>query len=361
MLTAAHVVCPDDRPLAQVQVRAPGGELLAGRVIWQRPAGETDVALVEVTDPRWVPPRRRVRWGRLVTTRPRQRFEATGFPDVAATPAWRDTEQASGTINPGNLVKARRLALAVDDPPARVRDSESPWAGMSGAAVFCRGLLTAVVIEDPAGFASQRLTAVPVVGFAGDEAFTALFTTHTGSPAQPGPVELRSLAVPSPVADSPPALLRADLAPTPFRDRPELHALLGWCHTDVEWAARVLVGPGGQGKTRLARRVAELVEVEGWASLVLADTAHPTELEVLAQLAVPVLVVVDYAETRIAQLGDLTRHLRDCEQPVRLLLLARTAGSWQAAAAAGLAGTTNPSWPSESVHAADLHQHRRPG
>jgi len=164
VLTAAHVVCPDDEPLTDVRVRAESGELATARVVWQRYDGDVDVALVEITDGVWREPRWRqpVRWGRLVTGRPRQRCDATGFPEVVATPQRRDSHRATGRINPGSLAKAGLHPVEVDDPPSRYSDGESGWAGMSGAAVLVEGLLVAVVTTDPAGFDSRRLVTLPI-------------------------------------------------------------------------------------------------------------------------------------------------------------------------------------------------------
>ncbi|MDT0484642.1 tetratricopeptide repeat protein [Streptomyces doebereineriae] len=62
----------------------------------------------------------------------------------------------------------------------------------------------------------------------------------------------------------------------------------------------------------------------------LRPDTGPGSLDVLAQAAVPLLVVVDYAETRTAQLAALLeaafRHTGST--PVKLLLVARTAGDW---------------------------------
>lgn len=78
VLTAAHVVCPDDHPLATVQIRALGEEqLLDARVVWHRRVEASDVALVEVTAPGWVPPRRWVRFGRRHCQRPGRRGHPT--------------------------------------------------------------------------------------------------------------------------------------------------------------------------------------------------------------------------------------------------------------------------------------------
>jgi hypothetical protein len=54
------------------------------------------------------------------------------------------------------------------------------------------------------------------------------------------------------------------------------------------------------------------------------------DLSTLAGTAAPVLLVVDYAETRAPQLGRLLATIWDASDiaPVRLLLLARTAGEW---------------------------------
>jgi hypothetical protein len=57
--------------------------------------------------------------------------------------------------------------LAVDSPH-RVLASESPWAGMSGAAVCCGPLLFGVVSSDTAGFSSRRVTITPVSALAAD-------------------------------------------------------------------------------------------------------------------------------------------------------------------------------------------------
>jgi len=39
---------------------------------------------------------------------------------------------------------------------------------------------------------------------------------------------------------------------TPFRPRPELDRLHEWCQADSRSSTRLVVGPSGQGKTRLA-------------------------------------------------------------------------------------------------------------
>ena len=153
-----------------------------------------DVALLQVSQAGWAPPPvRPVRLGYLVTNGPGVACTGAGDPDVQATPSFRDVEQMSGSINPLTMFKAGLVAIAVSNPPKRVEDSRSPWAGMSGAAVFCRGLLTAVVMRDSGGFASSRLMAVPVAALVGDPVFRRLVQQATGEPVTLVPVELDGL------------------------------------------------------------------------------------------------------------------------------------------------------------------------
>jgi hypothetical protein len=92
---------------------------------------------------------------------------------------------------------------------------------------------------------------------------------------------------------------------------------------------RLVVGPGGQGKTRLARFLAGQLSQQGWATLMLAPSAPIDSLAVLSRVSVPTLVVVDYADGRLDQLEALVPYLAAGDARVRLLLLARTAGAWR--------------------------------
>ncbi|MDT7653222.1 MAG: hypothetical protein QOI36_4628, partial [Pseudonocardiales bacterium] len=330
VLTAAHVVCAAGRVLSTVLVRTESG-LVAAEVVWHRYDDDVDVALLVVTDPGWSDPvwRHPVRWGRLVTTRAGQRCEAIGFPKVVATPRRRDSHHAVGEINPGSLVKAGLHAVEVTNPPARPGLDGSGWQGMSGAALLCEGLLVGVVTVDPAGFDSRRLVTVPVTNVTEDPQFAGLVAAHTGAAPIVEPVELAGLAEPVLVPDSPAGLLRADVADTPFRHRPELAELQDWC-ADSAWSGiRLVVGAGGQGKTRLARHLAAQLASQGWAGLLLAETAGPEAIAVLGEVAAPTLVIVDYAEGRGPQLDALIAAMGRAEAKVRLLLLARTAGAWR--------------------------------
>ena len=331
VLTAAHVVCPAGGPLATVKVRGESGGLVDAAVVWQRWVDDVDVALLEITGRDWVEPvwRHPVRWGRLVTTRAGQGCEATGFPAVVATPRRRETHHAIGVVNPRSLVKSGLYAVEVTNPPAEPGPDGSGWRGMCGAAVLCRGLLVGIVTVDPAGFASRRLITVPITAVAADPGFARVVAEHTGRTPIVEPVELAGLAEPVSLPASPAELLRADAATAPFRARPELEQLRLWCQSEQWSGVRLVVGAGGQGKTRLARHLAGSLTGRGWATLVLGEHATSEDIAVLAQVAVPTLVVVDYAEGRTAQLDPLIAALDQAEAKVRLLLLARTAGAWR--------------------------------
>ncbi|MFI7040883.1 tetratricopeptide repeat protein [Microbispora rosea] len=135
----------------------------------------------------------------------------------------------------------------------------------------------------------------------------------------------------------PSELLRASHALVAFTGRQDLLAeLADWrdAGTGQDVAVRLIHGPGGQGKTRLAGHVAHLWRQQGWVVLAAhhrRDRSTAADFEVPAfDEAAGVLVVVDYAERW--DTADLLTLLRDAHVsgrvPVRVLLLARPAGTW---------------------------------
>jgi glycosyltransferase involved in cell wall biosynthesis len=137
------------------------------------------------------------------------------------------------------------------------------------------------------------------------------------------------------MADS--QLLRAEEALLPFDParQPEIDSLNAWLD-DTKWplAVRLITGAGGQGKTRLALELCHQRLTSGWHAGFLDSDLENNRMTVswqnLRKRDQPLLIVIDYAETRQAAfLALLKASLQiPIEQPVRMLLLARDSGEW---------------------------------
>ena len=109
--------------------------------------------------------------------------------------------------------------------------------------------------------------------------------------------------------------------------------MFGWCEDATKQrAVRLLHERGGAGKTRLAMEVALRLGAKGWRAGFFDRTASGAPAEALQRLCdggEPLLVIVDYAETRREELVPLLRHARRGRTPrLRVLLLARAAAEW---------------------------------
>ncbi|SEG27383.1 Tetratricopeptide repeat-containing protein [Thermomonospora echinospora] len=108
----------------------------------------------------------------------------------------------------------------------------------------------------------------------------------------------------------------------------ELTGLIAWCEDVLAGRVRLLTGPGGMGKTRLSVQLCVRMAEVGWRCVRVADGAEDTALSALrAGVGGRVLLVVDYAETRVG-LSALLRQVAADTGTVRVLLLARSAGEW---------------------------------
>ncbi|WP_344463962.1 tetratricopeptide repeat protein [Kitasatospora kazusensis] len=365
VLTSAHVVTRKGEGTVaagerrRVEVFHPGSPpgradrpAPGGTVVWCGTAGgRDDAALVLVDeDERWRAPAGAVRWGRMVTDRPGVGCETWGVPDVAQRedrPV--DAAQLRGEVNPGSGFVGNGYVLDLHQhPPQWSQAAGSPWGGLSGAAALCDRLLVGVVASDRAYSGGGQLNLVPAYVLHHDPGFRACLAAHGAAPAGLEAVELQHLddtgAAPGRLGAgvrSPAALLQAGRQTVPFHGRRQLlEELTAWCARDG-FGAWLVHGPGGQGKTRLAHRLGELLAADGWAVLWPRADASPDQLHELRHAAKPLLVVLDYAETRPRQLTALVEAAAEHpgSTPFKVLLLARTAGDWwrQAATATGLA------------------------
>lgn len=355
VLTAAHVVGAD-----QVENGAPRVQFIGSAdrhdcaVAWHayeraRPERvRMDAAVLRITDPAWrqptdLPP---LRWGRLVTNRPDIPVLLNGFPtamdarDEHGTLLIRDLARVSGVVSVGTSAKGRRYHVTVNRPlPPSATADHSRWEGLSGAALICDGLVLGATAEARSEPDWAWLSVVP----------TPVLLEQPGFRELVGPVDLEPGEL-QPILEqpgirqmnSPVSLLRAENAVVGFdHARDEfVNRLRDWCIGEGWFSIRLLTGPGGQGKTRLAARLVTIMRELGWSCGFLHDRAVRPELGVVGDLTTPVLLVIDYAETRTGQLVDLLdvvdRRTRRSDgaggvsgaPAVRVLLLARDGGDW---------------------------------
>jgi tetratricopeptide (TPR) repeat protein len=109
----------------------------------------------------------------------------------------------------------------------------------------------------------------------------------------------------------------------------ELAALRAWCEDPGAERLRLVAGCGGVGKTRLAVELAHRLAGEGWSTVWVP--AGEETAAVRAAQAVPhqrALLALDRAASR-TQLGQAVQALMSAPAgQVRVLLLARTTGTW---------------------------------
>jgi tetratricopeptide (TPR) repeat protein len=328
VLTAAHVVEDD------VDVRVVVGEAvdnaLPGTVVWRDE--KLDAALVRVSARPWEGVVTPTLWGKLsgVGAVP---CVATGFPKVQKDGGGaRVEETVAGFIMPATGRRIGRYAINVTSAlPYEPDVDDSPWAGMSGAAVLSadgRHVL-GVLVEDPTGFEAARLEAVPVEYLLNDPAFTALVGTGADAlhtlPAHPF---LRPVYELPPQSMTDIQLLLPKFGVVPYVERPAVDpVLLAWATGGDSFAVAVVVGAGGTGKTRLAAEVCTRLRQDGWDAGRVDD---PVGVAV-GQFGSRTMLVVDYAEH---QDPESVRQLivaiaeRPVSGKVRLLLLARHDRYW---------------------------------
>ncbi|HEV2254037.1 MAG TPA: trypsin-like peptidase domain-containing protein, partial [Streptosporangiaceae bacterium] len=355
VLTAGHVVTglpvrspaqvtAGDAGAGRCELRALGERAwMSGSVLWR--SKSADVALIGLAgDVPPLPPGSPVpRWGRVDGMEPIA-VSAVGFPWAQERPdRVRDSEQLFGFIAPATTVKAGLCAVTVLTAAPAGRASGSPWAGMSGAALFAGPFLVGVVVVDPARFGTDRVVAAPIAQLLDDAELAGLLDLSAEGVAGVEP-RLRlavtaetSLALAPPyraatprLGREPARLLLPEYGIVPFAGRDDdLDTLQAWCLAGTSAALRRITGAGGSGKTRLAAAACVRMAGQGWQ----AGFADPKAPDGRAQLEFdrPTLLVIDDADLNVALLADLVRAVSywpPGTPPVRLLLLARHTTGW---------------------------------
>jgi tetratricopeptide (TPR) repeat protein len=149
----------------------------------------------------------------------------------------------------------------------------------------------------------------------------SLLSSHPGLSSYSGAARTHAV--------SPGRLLSPARRTVPFVGRTaELASLLDWCVDPKPVAIRLISGPRGVGKTRLAREAAHEMAHAGWTCLDVPDGAEPAALAAVPDGA-PAVLVVDDADTRGPALADLLRAAaRGRNGALRILLVARGVGQW---------------------------------
>jgi len=332
LLTAAHAV--DDAAAIEVQL-IDQADPMPCAVVWNGRDHDLDAALLEVDESHWPPatPQEPVRFGRLATLLPHTRAETIGFPAAQrACDGELETAHVDGHINPGDgLLSGRWILSVAGTSPADL--GSSPWAGISGAPLFSDELLCGVVVVDPPHWRHGKLAAVQAHRLLQNEELSTLLRERLGYSPIAEAVELSQLAEPATLSRPPrslPELLRPQTETVRFCGREEqLAEFRTWCH-EGGVTARLITGPGGQGKTRFARELARLLAAEGWVVAQLRESAPTESYQTLGKVGQPLLLIMDYADTRPGSVAEVMRVLEEVgsKNTVRILLIARSAGEW---------------------------------
>lgn len=214
---------------------------------------------------------------------------------------------------------------------------------LARVAVWIGSLLTALALATPlaagavpSGLVLMTQAAVTVAlitgvgGLFGELALAAWGIFRPGP--KPDPYTALAppyLPLPHQIARIPNRLLVAAYGVVPFRGRAaEKESLLSWCQSTPPAGVVLLTGPGGSGKTRLAAEICQARKSSGWVAGFLKDSG--TDIHALLETEHPVLVAVDYAETRVEQVVDLLERLGSTRSPKpwRVLLVSRGTGDW---------------------------------
>ncbi len=169
------------------QVAVPGGTgVHTCRILWRRHDDVCDGALLlastDLVDDASQCNPEDIKWGTLSGISARENCEAVGYPSISRIDEHLpDTEQLVGTLKPGSsIIRGRYVLDSSHSAPRPRRQEDTPWLGMSGAAVFTENALVALVSGDPVKWSHARVEAVPITALTGDADFCHIVEQHTG-------------------------------------------------------------------------------------------------------------------------------------------------------------------------------------
>jgi hypothetical protein len=230
-------------------------------------------------------------------------------------------------------VEARQLLEAAGvsrgrQPTWNVDSAEQFWREVSHV------LAAGIRLDERARFAGDgraSLLAVAAEWFAANEVFARAAAAGPGGPpvGAGGPEAVFSAPPPERTAAcAPSVLLRAEYLVVPFVElNGDRATLRSWATRTQRVSARLLTGPAGSGKTRLAMQIREDLSAKGWLTVLAPSDSPltPARLGYLRTAGAPALVIIEDAELRLEEAVATARALVGRSTASRLLLLTQAA------------------------------------
>lgn len=167
VLTATHVIAGATRIRVRFSSDLPGEWITTAEVaVADR---DSDIAILEIDSPDSQDDVVPAVYGTAGHRAAVLDCEAVGFPlfkmrnDADGT-RYRDSHQANGTVSPLSNWREGTREMLVRTPAPRPVPGQSPWEGMSGAAVWCKGRIIGVISKNHPGDGLGSLAVAGVEG-----------------------------------------------------------------------------------------------------------------------------------------------------------------------------------------------------